>query len=248
MQQFEANNVDDLIIDLRYNGGGFLYIASQLGYMVAGDTATDGKIFDRLRFNDKYPNTNPVTGAALQPTPFYDATSGNSDGFAAGVALPELNLQRVFILSTDNTCSASEALINGLSGIDIEVVLIGTTTCGKPYGYYATDNCGTTYFTIQFDGINDKGEGGYSDGFTPMNDPAGFGVLQNGCYVPDDITSVLGDASDPLISAALDYSVSGTCPTITKSSPMRQQSNDGLGANQRLMRQMKLLDDPFKSQ
>ncbi|CAM5201363.1 hypothetical protein ALON55S_08132 [Alishewanella longhuensis] len=47
--------------------------------------------------------------------------------------LPSLNLSRIFILNTANTCSASEAFINGLRGIDVEVVLIGQTR-GKPYG------------------------------------------------------------------------------------------------------------------
>ena len=76
-----------------------------------------------------------------------------------GVALPSLNLSRVFILATGSTCSASEAIVNRLRGIDVEVVLIGDTTCGKPYGFYPTDNCGTTYFTVQFAGANAKGLG-----------------------------------------------------------------------------------------
>ena len=182
----------------------------------------------------------------MEPTPFYSGASTNSPSFSSGFALPSLNLDRVFILTTDGTCSASEALINGLRGIDIEIILIGSTTCGKPYGFYATDNCGTTYFTIQFDGINDKGQGGYSDGFTPMNDPTGFGVLQNGCYVEDDISTVLGDNSDPMVSAALDYRDTGNCPTITKSLNLTQRSESGLGFEQQLLREMMLRDDPFK--
>ena len=56
-----------------------------------------------------------------------------------------------------------------LRGIDIEVIQIGSTTCGKPYGFYGLDNCGTTYFTVQFRGVNAKGYGDYSDGFSPSN-------------------------------------------------------------------------------
>jgi hypothetical protein len=44
---------------------------------------------------------------------------------------------------------------------------IGSTTCGKPYGFHATDNCGTTYLSIQFQSVNAKGFGVYPDGFTP---------------------------------------------------------------------------------
>jgi len=250
MTDFRNNNVTDLVVDLRYNGGGFLYIASQLAYMIAGNSATSGKNFETLRFNDKHPTINPVTGNTINPTPFYNTTSQYSEQFGSGVNLPQLSLSRVYILTTDGTCSASEALINGLRGIDIQVVLIGSTTCGKPYGFYATDNCGTTYFTIQFDGINDKGEGGYADGFTPMNDPFGAGILQSGCYVEDDITSILGEETEPMLAAALNYRNTSSCPTILKSGLQSLQTllprYEGLGGAQRLIREQKLLDDPFK--
>ncbi len=207
--------VDDLILDLRYNGGGLLYIASQLSYMIAGFDATDGMTFEEMRFNDKHTQTNPVTGAQLSPTPFYSSISQYSDGYSQGTSLPQLNLNRVFILSTGGTCSASEAIINGLRGIDVEVILIGDTTCGKPYGFYSTDNCGTTYFTIQFDGVNHKDSGGYSDGFSPMNTLGIVGELVTGCSVADDLTVPLFGEDDPLISAALNYRITSSCPTPT---------------------------------
>jgi hypothetical protein len=46
-------------------------------------------------------------------------------------------------------------LYDGLRGVGVEVIQIGTTTCGKPYGFYPFDNCGTTYFSVQFKGVND---------------------------------------------------------------------------------------------
>ena len=55
------------------------------------------------------------------------------------------------------------AVINGLRGVNVEVYVIGSTTCGKPYGFYPTDNCGTTYFSIQFRGVNALGFGDYTD-------------------------------------------------------------------------------------
>ena len=57
------------------------------------------------------------------------------------------------------TCSASESIINGLRGVNVQVIQIGSTTCGKPYGFYPEDNCGTTYFSIQFKGVNAAGFG-----------------------------------------------------------------------------------------
>ena len=258
----QSNNVSDLVLDLRYNGGGLLFIASQLSYMIAGPASTNGRIFDELRFNDKYPNTNPVTGERLTPTPFYNATSQYSDKYGSGFPLPTLNLNRVFILTTGGTCSASEAIINGLRGIDVEVVLVGSTTCGKPYGFYPTDNCGTTYFSIQFDGVNNKGQGGYSDGFTPMNEPIAPGILQNGCYVVDDLSYPLGDVNDPLVAAALDYRVSGSCPVVTQvstrsglggqqgftvpASGFQPFDTGGFGSTQHMIRLMTNYTDPFK--
>ena len=61
------------------------------------------------------------------------------------------------MLTGDNTCSASESIINSLRGIGVEVIQIGLTTCGKPYGFYPQDNCGTTYFSIEFKGVNAQG-------------------------------------------------------------------------------------------
>ncbi len=210
MTTFEADGITDLVLDLRYNGGGFLAIAGELGFMIAGNGPTSGKTFDKLTFNDKHPTINPVTGATLSPTPFYNTAQGFS--VTSGTALPTVNLNRVFILSTARTCSASEAVINGLRGVDVEVVLIGTTTCGKPYGFYATDNCGVTYFTIQFRGENDKTFGDYADGFTPIDAAVNSGELITGCEVSDDFTKVMGDETEGQFATAIAYIQTGTCP------------------------------------
>ena len=210
---FDNQGVKDLVVDLRYNGGGFLFISSQLAYMVAGDVQTANKNFETTVFNDKHPTINPVTGDTLSPTPFYSDTS--SEATAPGGKLPSLNLSRVFVLSTGRTCSASEAFINGLRGIDVEVILIGDTTCGKPYGFYATDNCGITYFTIQFRGENNKGFGEYSDGFVPSSTDNGQDFVK-GCAVADDFGHLLGDPNEAMLKAALGYRTTGSCPTTNK--------------------------------
>ena len=223
MTQLDTDNVQDLVLDLRYNGGGFLAIAGQIGYMVAGSARTSNRIFDALSFNDKHPTINPVTGQTLSPTPFYNTSLGFS--VSQGQALPTLDLERIFILSTDRTCSASEAVINGLRGVDVEVIVIGSTTCGKPYGFYPTDNCGETYFTIQFQGENDKGFGEYSDGFSPMNATGTIGELVPGCQVADDYLNQLGDTDEAMLATALSYRTSGACPT-SASSVFAKQSFD----------------------
>ena len=210
VNQLQAASITDLIIDLRYNGGGLLDIASEFAYMIAGTGPTAGQIFENLRFNDKHPSTNPVTGQPLTPTPFHDLTQGFS--VDPGQALPTLDLFRVFVLSGPNTCSASEAIINSLRGVDVDVYQIGSTTCGKPYGFYPIDNCGTTYFTIQFKGENDKGFGDYTDGFSPNNTVGIFGTVVPGCSVADDFTHALGDPAEGRLAAALIYRENQTCP------------------------------------
>jgi carboxyl-terminal processing protease len=209
MEVFAAAQVTDLVIDMRYNGGGYLDIANALASMVAGDFAS-GQTFSELEFNDKYPDTNPITGATLEPRLFYETAPGFS--VPAGTALPKLNLSRVFVISGSGTCSASEAVINGLRGIGTEVILIGDTTCGKPYGFYAMDNCGVSYFTVQFRGVNALGFGDYTDGFSPANvDPSVAGTVIPGCFVEDDLSHALGDPVEARLSAVLDYRELGQC-------------------------------------
>lgn len=216
VQQLSDANVSDLILDLRYNGGGLLAVASELSFMVAGQARTQNRTFEQLRFNDRAGNVNPVTGAPNAPIPFYSTAQGFT--LPIGQSLPALNLNRVYILSTERTCSASEAVINGLRGIDVEVVLIGDITCGKPFGFYPTDNCGRTYYTIQFQGVNEKNFGDYADGFVPQNANFQFGARAPGCQVADQLVAPLGTEGDPLIGAALQYRGDGTCPAPTSSS------------------------------
>lgn len=210
-EQFIDNNVTELVIDLRYNGGGLLALASQLSYMVAGPNQTNNAIFETLQFNDKYPTTNPVTGGTISPTPFYSNEIDYNAGVLTNTLLPSLSVSTVYVITTGSTCSASEAVINSLRGIDVEVVQIGSPTCGKPYGFYPTDNCGTTYFTIQFQGVNNKGFGDFADGFIPTSTP-NFAFELPGCSVADDFTNPLGDANEGMLAAALAYAQTGSCP------------------------------------
>jgi hypothetical protein len=213
VQFLVEEGVSDLVIDLRYNGGGYLDIAGQLAYMVAGDQ-TAGQTFELLQFNDQYDGVNPVTGQNISPIPFHTTSLGFSA--TSGQPLPTLNLDRVFVLTSSGTCSASEALINGLRGVGVEVIMIGNTTCGKPYGFYPTGNCGSTYFTVQFQGVNAVGFGDYSDGFSPVAVPAADRLDQvPGCTVADDLDHLLGDPAEARLAAALYYRDNGSCPSAT---------------------------------
>ena len=206
-----AAKVTDLVIDLRYNGGGFLDIASELAYMVSGAGLTAGRTFEAIQFNDKHPSTNPITRAPLTPVPFYSVARGFSA--PPGQPLPTLDLPRVFVLTGAGTCSASESIINGLRGVAVQVIQVGSSTCGKPYGFYPADNCGTTYFSIQFRGVNALGFGDYADGFAPSNSVGAVTTPVPGCSVADDFSHALGDPLEGRLAAALAYRSSQVCPS-----------------------------------
>ncbi|RZT05896.1 Peptidase family S41 [Duganella sp. CF402] len=198
IQSFKDAGVKDLVLDLRYNGGGLLSIASELAYMIAGPEATVGRIFEKPIYNDK---TTPQAAIMFQAA----ALGYKSDNtIKAGTALPYLNLKRVTVLTAAGTCSASESVINSLRGVDVEVNLIGGETCGKPYAFTPAANCGTTYFAIQLQGVNNKGFGDYADGFTPT------------CRVADDLSHAQGDPAEGVLAAALSYRSTGACPVTTK--------------------------------
>jgi hypothetical protein len=210
VNQLKTAAVTDLVLDLRYNGGGYLDIAAELAYMIGG-TATTGKVFEQQIFNDK----NPFQLTAAQTvTPFPATALGFS--LTSGTPLPTLNLSRVFVLVGAGTCSASESIVNGLRGAGVIVNLIGATTCGKPYGFYPQDNCGTTYFSIQFRGVNALGQGDYADGFAPT------------CAASDDFTHALGDPSEGRLAAALSYRTNGVCAASSMSQGQSLAASKGL--------------------
>ena len=191
---FQSAGVSDLIVDLRYNGGGYLYIASELAYLIGGNRVPSGSTFEKLLFNDKHPEKTNSPGNTV---PFYSASTG-------GQPLPSLNLPRVFVITAPGTCSASESVINGLAPF-VQVIRIGGTTCGKPYGFVQTNNCGKAYFAIQFQGVNSLGSGDYTTGFTPT------------CVVADDFDHALDDRNEGRLSATLAYGRSATCPATAAS-------------------------------
>ena len=196
INQLKTAGVSDLVIDIRYNGGGYLDIASELAYMVAGPAQTSGKTFEKLNFNDQ--NPFGLTDAQ-RTTPFQSVGQDFVPNTTANQPLPNLGLSRVYVLTGSGTCSASEAIINGLRGAGVTVNQIGTTTCGKPYGFFPQDNCGVTYFAIQFQGVNQLGFGDYADGFAPT------------CTVADDFNHALGDPAEARLAMALGHRTSGSC-------------------------------------
>ncbi len=208
MQGFQAQGVRELVLDLRYNGGGYLYIASELATMIAGTTRTAGQAFETLQYSAKRSGDN-------ERTPFFDTSCilvGNS--CTKSQPLPTLDLARVYVLAQSGTCSASEAVVNGLRGVGVDVVLVGGKTCGKPYGFTAKDNCGISYFPIEFAGVNAQGFGDYADGFEPTAGGTAGTRFVKGCTVADDTGHALGDPAEAMLATALGHVDTGSCPVL----------------------------------
>ncbi|MHB1123321.1 MAG: S41 family peptidase [Ramlibacter sp.] len=181
--EFAQAGVSELILDLRYNGGGSVGVARELASLVGG-AATASKLYAFLRFNDKQAGS---TQRLLFEMP----------GATAGTPLGE-GLRRVFVIAGGGTASASELVINGLQPF-VDVVLIGEPTYGKPYGFVPFELCGTTYQAVQFESLNALGVGGFTSGFPPT------------CTVPDDLDHQLGDPAEARIRTALNYVATGSC-------------------------------------
>ena len=197
-QQMQAAGVQDLILDLRENRGGYLYIAQTAASMITGPQA-EGRIFEQLRYSDKRAALSAASTLYFTSKVQYGETT-----YPVGTSLPALNLPRVFVLTSENTCSASESVINSLRGIDVQVILIGDNTCGKPYGFQKFTTCGGQYeyYAIEFQGANAKGFGEYQgSGFAPT------------CRITDGGTR--GTGTDPLLAGAVQYIDTGACPAGT---------------------------------
>lgn len=201
---FQDEPIDQLVLDLRYNGGGYLATASAVSYAIAGPNQTQGKNFETLRYNDKRTAEN-------DNMPFYSTDRG-------GVAMAALNLSKVYVLTTADTCSASESIINGLRGIGVEVVQIGGSTCGKPYGFLPQDNCGITYAAMEFEGVNHLGQGGFSDGMVPQ------------CAVSDNLSFPLGNPNEPMFATAIAHHHGQPCTSPAASNALSSANLRGMGA------------------
>ena len=189
--------------------------SSQVGYMLSG--AGQNRVFSELIHNDKVMKN---TQAGANTYKFTNVAIDWAAGRYSDEPLPTLSATKVYVLTSGGTASSSELLINALRGIDVDVIQIGSTTTGKPYGFAPEQNCGTNYYTIQFKSANEKGFGDFADGFIPtsknmVNSTLGLDNKVEGCLVGDDLSKPLGDTSEGMLAAALNYMDTGVCPQVS---------------------------------
>ena len=202
-ERFKAEGISELVLDLRYNGGGSTTQARNLASLIAGP-ALDGKVFTDFRFSAKNADRNFTQTFSA----YFAAKASQQD------STPLDNLSRVFVITSGATASASELLINGLRPFK-PVITIGSTTFGKPYGFLPRDACGLTYNAVNFITANAQGFSDYGTGFAPT------------CAVADDLARQLGDPLEERTAAALAYIATGACPAAARVNSARAAQPDG---------------------
>jgi carboxyl-terminal processing protease len=190
---FVSQNVNRLVLDLRYNSGGSINSATKLASMITGQFT--GQLFAKQQWNAK------------AQAYFLDNNPGSLENkFASG--LNSLNLNRVYVLTTKATASASELVINCLKSY-IDVVQIGDITTGKNVGSitlydsptFAKSNVNPTHkYAMQpivLKIVNKDNFGDYTSGIAPTT------------LLPENLSDlgILGNVEEPLLNAAINQIV-----------------------------------------
>jgi len=186
--QLESAGANELVLDLRYNGGGLVSVAQQLASLIGG-SHTNGKLFVQFVHNDKN-------------------TSKNST-LTMNMPAHALNLERLVVIYTRGSASASELIWNGLRPF-IPVTTVGDRSYGKPVGQYGYNFCDKVLYPVAFSTQNARGEGGYFDGIAPD------------CPAADDLEHPLGDSAEASLAEALRYLRTGSCSASARAQARAQ--------------------------
>jgi C-terminal processing protease CtpA/Prc len=185
---FKAQGVTQLIVDLRYNGGGLVSIA---------------ELFDNLMGLGR-------TGQVMSYTTFRDSKAQYNDSTLFSAQAQSIAPTKVAFIGTKSTASASELTMNAmLPYLGSNMALVGTNTYGKPVGQIALDRsqCDDRFRVIAFKTENASHQGEYFNGLAT--------VLPVTCKATDDIGHQLGDPAEAMVKAALDYLAGRSCTAIS---------------------------------
>ncbi len=192
--EFKTQNAEELILDLRYNGGGSVATATYLASMITGQF--NGQLFAKQQWNPK------IQSYFEEEDP--EIINNNFSNSIGGTSINSLNLSKVYIITTQSSASASELVINGLKSY-IDVVQIGTVTTGKNAGSI------TLYDSPNFTRSGRSTAHKYA--MQPLTfkivNKDGFGDYQNGLQpnieLAEDLTDLnqLGNPSEPLLATVI---------------------------------------------
>jgi C-terminal processing protease CtpA/Prc len=138
--------IDELIVDLRFNGGGSISIAHEMANVLVPSGNVGNEFFSTIH-NDNYSRYWDTT---------YTFASNSSN----------LNLSRIFFITNEYSASASELVINGLEPY-MNVIQIGNTTAGKPFAMYGFQFDEWLAYPVTAQSVNADGFGDYTDGLIP---------------------------------------------------------------------------------
>jgi len=218
---FASQGVSELIVDLRYNGGGYVSTASQMINLIAPQAQTGNTMFTYY-YNQYLQNLTtaqrkasilvnqpllddagklePYTGGVNGRYATYadlDYTPGASANIERFSKLGTLNVSRVYFIVTGGTASASELTINSLKPV-MDVKLIGATTYGKPVGFFPIRIDKFDLYIPEFETKNQIGVGGYYAGLTVDK------------QATDNLKKDWGDENENMLYYALQYAKNGT--------------------------------------
>lgn len=206
---FQSQGITDLVVDLRYNGGGYVSTAEYLDNLIVPAAKTNTTMYT-YHFNDQLVagkqkllynqvRLDPGTKKLYNYGQFDYTVAGNTVQFTKKGSLA---IGRVFFIVTGSTASASELTINNLRP-HLDVQLIGGQTYGKPVGFFDIDINKYQMYIPEFATQNSAGQGGYYDGMTPGDGYPGVSDY-------DDATKDFGDTTENLLNHAVHYLKKGT--------------------------------------
>lgn len=184
---FRAQGVTEVIVDVRYNGGGLVRIAELFGDLLAGDKV--GQVFSYTTFRDTKAGNNSTKNFAAQPQ--------------------SIAATKIAFIGYSGTASASELLANAfIPYLNSNTALVGGNTYGKPVGQIALDraSCDDRMRVVAFRTENANRQGDYYTGLAS--------VFPRTCRAGDDLTRQLGDPNESAVKAALDFLGGRTCTAI----------------------------------
>tara|TARA_B110000003_G_scaffold53347_1_gene53119 strand:+ start:70421 stop:71875 length:1455 start_codon:yes stop_codon:yes gene_type:complete len=211
---FKSENITDLIIDLRYNGGGKVSTATYLGGMITGQF--NGQLFSKELWNSKVQN-------ALDADLFENNFTNQLNNGVINETLNNLNMTNVYFITTKSTASASELVMNSLSAY-IDVKSVGTKTLGKVQGSV------TLYDSDNFSRTGDNLNPNHTWALQPLvleiqnknnfNEPAGISPTVE---LKEDYNNlgILGERSDPLLDRTIILITTGARSNNTMSNNIK---------------------------
>jgi C-terminal processing protease CtpA/Prc len=198
--QFRAQGITEVIVDLRYNGGGLISTAV---------------LFTNLLLGNRSPSE------VLSTRTFRPSKSNNNNTFFFAPQPQSISATKIAFIGTGSSASASEVVMNAtLPYLGANAALIGTNTFGKPVGQVFLDRpaCDDRLIALAFVTRNANPQGDYFNGIASK--------FQSTCSAPDDVLRPFGDPQEASIRTALDFLAGRQCTPIGSSATAQSLSGD----------------------